>query len=163
MDESELESIWMTDILPIVGERMIPASHPITVFLGGQPAAGKTRAQRRLTGIYDGLLAPIIGDDFRRYHPDYERLLSEAPLDMPDATAKAAGYWTGRAVACADEKRASCIIEGTSSLRLFAMHPELKSQYWKRKGERSLWSPSYFAESIGSVNEQAVSKYIDDQ
>lgn len=94
MDESELESIWMTDILPIVGERMIPASHPITVFLGGQPAAGKTRAQRRLTGIYDGLLAPIIGDDFRRYHPDYERLLSEAPLDMPDATAKAAGYWT---------------------------------------------------------------------
>lgn len=49
MDESELESIWMTDILPIVGERMIPASHPITVFLGGQPAAGKTRAQRRLT------------------------------------------------------------------------------------------------------------------
>ena len=35
MDESELESIWMTDILPIVGERMIPASHPITVFLGG--------------------------------------------------------------------------------------------------------------------------------
>ena len=113
MDESELESIWMTDILPIVGERMIPAAHPITVFLGGQPAAGKTRAQRRLTGIYDGLLAPIIGDDFRRYHPDYERRLSKAPLDMPDATAKAAGYWTGRAVACADEKRASCIIEGT--------------------------------------------------
>ena len=43
------------------------------------------------------------------------------------------------------------------------MHPELKSQYWKRKGERSLWSPSYFAESIGSVNELAVAKYIDDQ
>ena len=54
-------------------------------------------------------------------------------------------------------------LKGTSSLRLFAMHPELKSQYWKRKGERSLWSPSYFAESIGSVNEQAVAKYIDDQ
>lgn len=54
-------------------------------------------------------------------------------------------------------------LKGTSSLRLFAVHPELKSQYWKRKGERSLWSPSYFAESIGSVNEQAVVKYIDDQ
>ena len=54
-------------------------------------------------------------------------------------------------------------LKGTSSLRLFAMHPELKSQYWKRKGERSLWSPSYFAESIGSVNEQAVAKYIDGQ
>lgn len=54
-------------------------------------------------------------------------------------------------------------LKGTSSLRLFAMHPELKGQYWKRKGERSMWSPSYFAESIGSVNERAVAKYIDDQ
>jgi putative transposase len=54
-------------------------------------------------------------------------------------------------------------LKGTSSLRLFAMHPELKSEYWKRRGERSLWPPSYFAESIGSVNEQAVAKCIDDQ
>ena len=54
-------------------------------------------------------------------------------------------------------------LKGTSSLRLFAMHPELKSQYWKRKGERSLWSPSYFAESIGTTNEDAVAKYIDGQ
>lgn len=54
-------------------------------------------------------------------------------------------------------------LKGTSSLRLFAMHPELKSQYWKRKGERSLWSPSYFVESIGSVSERVVAKYIDDQ
>ena len=54
-------------------------------------------------------------------------------------------------------------LKGTSSLRLFAMHPELKSEYWKWRGERSLWPPSYFAESIGSVNEQAVAKYIDNQ
>lgn len=54
-------------------------------------------------------------------------------------------------------------LKGTSSLRLCAMRPELKSEYWKRRGERSLWPPSYFAESIGSVNEQAVAKCIDDQ
>lgn len=54
-------------------------------------------------------------------------------------------------------------LKGTSSLRLFAMHPELKSRYWKRKGERSLWSPSYFAESIGATNERAVAEYIDNQ
>lgn len=54
-------------------------------------------------------------------------------------------------------------LKGTSSLRLFAMHPELKSQYWRSKGERSLWSPSYCAESIGTVNEQVVAKYIDSQ
>ena len=27
-------------------------------------------------------------------------------------------------------------LKGASSLRLFAMHPELRSRYWKRKGER---------------------------
>lgn len=54
-------------------------------------------------------------------------------------------------------------LKGISSLRLFAMHPELKSRYWKRKGERSLWSPSYFVESIGTTNERAVAGYIDNQ
>lgn len=54
-------------------------------------------------------------------------------------------------------------LKGTSSLRLFAMHPELKSQYWRSKGERSLWSSSYCVESIGDVNEQVVAKYIDSQ
>lgn len=39
---------------------------------------------------------------------------------------------------------------------------ELQTSYWKKQG-RHLWSPSYYVESIGSVNERAVAKYIDDQ
>ena len=54
-------------------------------------------------------------------------------------------------------------LKGTSSLRLFVQHPHLAERYWKSKGKRSLWSPSYYVESIGAVNEQAVAKYIDDQ
>ncbi len=54
-------------------------------------------------------------------------------------------------------------LKGTSSLRLFNLHPSLAKHYWKPKDKRSLWSPSYYAESIGAVNEQAVAKYIDDQ
>ena len=54
-------------------------------------------------------------------------------------------------------------LKGTSSLRLFTLHPELKKRFWKPKSERSLWSPSYYVESIGSVNEDAIAKYIDDQ
>lgn len=53
-------------------------------------------------------------------------------------------------------------LKGTSSFRLFRLHPELKQFYWKTKG-RHLWSPSYFVESIGTTNENAVAKYIDDQ
>ena len=53
-------------------------------------------------------------------------------------------------------------LKGTSSFRIFRRHPELKSFYWKDK-DRHIWSPSYFVESIGSTNEAAVAKYIDDQ
>ena len=55
----------------------------------------------------------------------------------------------------------SCL-KGTSAFRLFRMHPELKSFYWKKE-DRHLWSPSYYVESIGASNEKSVAKYIDDQ
>ena len=50
----------------------------------------------------------------------------------------------------------------TNILDLTRECPELQTSYWKKQG-RHLWSPSYYVESIGSVNEQAVAKYIDDQ
>ncbi|AYP98226.1 IS200/IS605 family transposase [Limosilactobacillus fermentum] len=53
-------------------------------------------------------------------------------------------------------------LKGISAWHLFRECPELQTSYWKKQG-RHLWSPSYYVESIGSVNEQAVAKYIDDQ
>ena len=49
-----------------------------------------------------------------------------------------------------------------SARQLFRECPELQTSYWKKQN-RHLWSPSYYVESIGTVNEQAVAKYIDDQ
>ena len=42
-------------------------------------------------------------------------------------------------------------------------HPELENFYWGERGDRHIWSPSYFVESIGTTNEAAVAKYIADQ
>lgn len=53
-------------------------------------------------------------------------------------------------------------LKGISAWHLFRECPELQTSYLKKQG-RHLWSPSYYVESIGSVNEQAVAKYIDDQ
>lgn len=53
-------------------------------------------------------------------------------------------------------------LKGTSSFRLFRRHPELKKFYWE-PSDRHLWSPSYFVETIGTTNSDAVAKYIDDQ
>lgn len=113
MSGDELDRIWRRRILPGIEAVAVPCAEPVTVFLGGQPAAGKTRAQRRVVDLYGGGMLPIVGDDFRQYHPDYVRLVREDPVGMPDATARAAGYWTGMAVAYADTHDVSCIIEGT--------------------------------------------------
>jgi len=53
-------------------------------------------------------------------------------------------------------------LKGISAYQLFKRHPELKSRYWKAN-DRHLWSPSYFVETIGASNAQAVVRYIDDQ
>ena len=102
MRQSDLERIWERDILPVISVQAVTDHPPTTVFLGGQPAAGKTRAQKTMTCLCGELLLPIVGDDFRRFHPDYESLIRTSPLSMPHETAQAAGYWTGRAVEYAD-------------------------------------------------------------
>lgn len=88
--------------------------HPLTVFFGGQPGAGKTMGQRRIEAMHPGEhLVKIIGDDLRQFHPDYTRLVEEAPLDMPSETAHASGMWIGMGVAEANAKGYSIVIEGT--------------------------------------------------
>ena len=56
----------------------------------------------------------------------------------------------------------SLCLKQISSLQLFRERPELQTSH-RKKPDRHLWSPSYYVESIGTVNEQAVAKYIDDQ
>lgn len=111
--EVELERVWFSEILPGMYPDAEPSPEPVTYFLGAQPGAGKTRGQMFVQRLCPGYLMPIIGDDFRQYHPDYDRLLETDPLSMPDVTARAAGTWTGMAVRYADDNRVSCVIEGT--------------------------------------------------
>lgn len=90
----DVEGIWRDDIRPVIdaAER---SDKPCTVFVGGQPGAGKTRATHlvRVSGLHDGPLLPVNGDDLRQYHPDYDRLCDEEPLAMPERTAKASAAW----------------------------------------------------------------------
>ena len=53
-------------------------------------------------------------------------------------------------------------LKGTSSFRLFRLHPELKRFYWSDK-DRHIWLPSYFVESIGTTNSDAAAEYISKQ
>lgn len=53
-------------------------------------------------------------------------------------------------------------LKGISAKELFEKCLELQQSYWKKQN-RHLWLPSYYVESIGTTNQQAVEKYIDKQ
>lgn len=114
LSDAELKHLFQQDVTQYVfvpGE-VQPVDSPVTVFLGGQPGAGKTRAADRLTASYDGLV-PIVGDELRVFHPDYSDLVHENPLKMPEVTAQASGRWIQMCVDYAVDNRVSSLIEGT--------------------------------------------------
>lgn len=112
--EEQIRRIWSHFVLPVVFEDAKHEQEPMTVFLGGQPGAGKTAGAiiaRRLNPSH--VITPIVGDDYRRYHPDYMDLLKHDPLSMPSQTAHAEGKWIGMCVDHADREGYSASIEGT--------------------------------------------------
>lgn len=113
MTEPDYEALWRKRILPRIRSQAVRSLPSTTVFLGAQPGAGKTRGQELVKKLYGGRILPIVGDDFRQYHPDFDTLVENDPLAMPGITAKAAGIWTGMAVKYADDHGVSCVIEGT--------------------------------------------------
>lgn len=51
------------------------------------------------------------------------------------------------------------MIKGISARKLFLMFPELKTKLWNKH----LWNPSYYIETVGSVSESVIRKYIENQ
>jgi putative transposase len=51
------------------------------------------------------------------------------------------------------------MLKGISARMLFIKYPELKARLYKGH----LWNPSYYVETIGSVSQEAIQKYIEDQ
>ncbi|NEG96329.1 hypothetical protein GFD17_06105 [Bifidobacterium sp. SMB2] len=94
MNDDFVLSRWKKRILPTIAASCEKSAEPVTIFIGGQPGSGKTRTQIIMRQRYShNTVLPIIGDDFRQYHPQYRELLENHPLDMPDVTADAAGAW----------------------------------------------------------------------
>lgn len=112
MDEAELRRRWISQIAPDVFADAIHVREPVTIFLGGQPGAGKTASQGHVVRQVSGVV-PIVGDDLRQYHPDYQRLVNDDPLRMPLVTASASAAWIKMSVDHANANGISSLIEGT--------------------------------------------------
>ena len=93
-----------------------PSVSPVLVSIGAQPGAGKTRAlEASLKTFYSGqTFVSIIGDDFRKFHPDYKKLCAlPDPEVMPRETAELSGWLVRQSLDYASENGYSCVVEGT--------------------------------------------------
>ena len=90
LSADELREIFDRDIAPTLTAGGAAELHPSVVFVGAQPGAGKSRAIADVHGEQPAAV-PVIGDDLRAFHPDYDALMRTDPLTMPHVTAQASG------------------------------------------------------------------------
>lgn len=114
MSDFDIREEWLASVKPSVFAKAQASLAPVSIFLGGQPGAGKTKAQTAVLARYaEENITQIIGDDLRAFHPDYEWLISNDPLRMPEVTAPASGQWIAMCMQWAIENSVSTLVEGT--------------------------------------------------
>ncbi len=88
-------------------------SFPKSFVLGGQPGAGKSQLLQKASLICRSNLIIISGDDFRKFHPDYERLQKEHGKDSPSFTSEFSAKMTEAVLRKAISEHYNIAIEGT--------------------------------------------------
>lgn len=117
LSEAEHQRIFENRILHRFAE-IQSVERPTVHFFGAQPGAGKTRAEARVAQelvAQDGLntVLPIIGDDFRPYHPRFAELMHENDEIAARYTAADSGRWVEKTITHALQLRPHVLIEGT--------------------------------------------------
>ena len=115
LSASQHESIFQTQIKPLVFESIRKTLKPTAVILGWQPWSGKSAL---ITHVNEdmktlGGVAHIIGDNFRGYHPAYAPLMRQDDKMAAFYTDRDTGRWVEKAIAHAICERVNIIIEGT--------------------------------------------------
>ncbi|GHS89196.1 hypothetical protein FACS1894201_10600 [Bacteroidia bacterium] len=91
----------------------VSQKHPEAIILGGQPACGKSQILESLLREQATIFFPINGDNYRIFHPDYENLIKNKPLEFSTETQNFSGVFTENLIQDASNKKFSLIVEGT--------------------------------------------------
>ena len=166
LDDQTLQEIFDRRIRPSLDTGTAPSANPTVVFVGAQPGAGKTQSKQEVLGEHPDAV-PVIGDDFRPYHPDYRELMRSSPIEMPGVTGQASNTWVemsidyllsrGRSVLLETTMRQPGVVERTArAFRDAAYQVEIRAlavpgalsrmgsitRYLGTGGARSRWTPT---------------------
>ena len=133
VDDSMFEQIYM-DIQEELVTNRAPDTEKCTIILGGQPGAGKSTFYRMNEQANNFVV--INGDEFRRYHPNYNQIIKTDSEHYAERTQDFSNKVVERLINELGSKGYSLIIEGTlrnpevpiktcEYLREHGYHPEL--------------------------------------
>lgn len=108
-----LLEVWNKEILKFNPSVLANQNNPQGFVLGGQPGAGKSSLIAEAKNRLNRNILEINGDNFRKYHPDYEILQEKYAEDAPKYTAEFAGAMTEAIFQKALNERYNIVIEGT--------------------------------------------------
>lgn len=113
-DESSRHRFHKRILLKELPARTGPSARPTAAITGGQPGSGKSKLITTLRDRFgENQAIPISGDDLRRYHPEYRRLLREDPHNAAFYTDRDAGRWVEMLIEAASDRCLDLVIEST--------------------------------------------------
>ena len=124
LDAATSRAIYEEQIKPLLFKSAKPAEKPVFVLLGGQPGAGKSGSVEAATAEFAGKggIVPIIGDDFRPFHPANKELMVRNDKTAALYTAADSGRWVETAALDARDMRANVLMETTLRRPELAAH-----------------------------------------
>lgn len=97
---------------PTAIETVATATTPRFVSVGGQPGSGKGRVVEAVSNTIAGAVS-VMGDELRQFHPTFNQLMAENPLEMPKVTAAASGKWVSLVTQNLRRHQLSAVVETT--------------------------------------------------
>lgn len=108
--ERFLQPLW-NDL--IAEQQVHPVASPKGYVLGGQPGAGKSSLVKIIRQNLERNVLVINGDEFRRYHPDFDEIQEKYGKDAPKYTAEFSGKMTSLVIEKALKEGYNISVEGT--------------------------------------------------
>lgn len=98
----------------LISEQQVsPVKSPKGFVLGGQPGAGKSNLVGIIRQELNRNVLVINGDEFRRYHPNFDNIQEQYGIDSPKHTAAFSGHMTERVIEKALREGYNISVEGT--------------------------------------------------
>ena len=109
-ENEAFEKIWDD----LMDEHQIKPEFPPKGFvLGGQPGAGKSNLIKMINAQLNGNVLVVNGDEFRRYHPNFDEIQAQYGKESAKHTAEFSGKMTGRVIDQALKEGYNIVVEGT--------------------------------------------------